>query len=87
MLKAQKNLQQANANLAFAKKGNEILGSVFTGLDPRKNYGTMGEFSQALKNNLRKAVQELEGSAVLRRSVCAHRKKCLREMAKRFSKS
>ncbi|HEY7326757.1 MAG TPA: serine/threonine-protein kinase [Gemmataceae bacterium] len=63
-LEAQQNLQQANANLAFAKKGNDILGSVFTGLDPRKNYGTLGEFSQALKDNLQKAVQELEGSAL-----------------------
>ncbi len=64
LLKAQKNLEQANENLAFAKKGNDILGSVFTGLDPRKNYATVGEFSQALKDNLKKAVQELEGSAI-----------------------
>jgi eukaryotic-like serine/threonine-protein kinase len=63
-LEAQKNLQQANENLAFAKKGNDILGSVFSGLDPKKNYATVGEFSQALKDNLNKAVQELEGSAI-----------------------
>jgi len=63
-LEAKKNLEQANANLAFARKGNDILGSVFTGLDPKKNYATLGEFSQALKDNLRKAVQELEGSAL-----------------------
>jgi tetratricopeptide (TPR) repeat protein len=63
-LEAQKNLDQANANLAFAKKGNDILGSVFAGLDPKKNYATLGEFSQALKDNLQKAVQELEGSAI-----------------------
>ncbi len=63
-LQAQKNLQQANENLAFAKKGNDILGSVFTGLDPKKNYVTVGELSQALKDNLKKAVQELEGSAI-----------------------
>ncbi len=63
-LEAQKNLDQANKNLAFAKKGNDILGSVFMGLDPKKNYATLGEFSQALKDNLKKAVQELEGSAI-----------------------
>ena len=63
-LEAQKNLQQAEANLAFAKKGNDILGSVFAGLDPNKNYATVGEFSQALKDSLKKAVKELEGSAI-----------------------
>ncbi len=64
LLEAQKNLQQANENLAFAKKGNEILGSVFAGLDPKQNYATVGEFAQALKDNLQKAVRELEGSAI-----------------------
>jgi serine/threonine protein kinase len=63
-LQAQKNLQQANENLAFARKGNDILGSVFAGLDPKRNYATMGELSQALKDNLHKAVRELEGSAL-----------------------
>jgi tetratricopeptide (TPR) repeat protein len=63
-LEAQKNLRQAEENLAFAKKGNEILGSVFTGLNPRRNYATLGELSQALKDNLQKAVQELEGAAI-----------------------
>jgi serine/threonine protein kinase len=63
-LEAQKNLEQANTNLAFAKKSNEILGSVFTGLNPNRNYATQGEFSQALLDNLKKAVQELEGSAI-----------------------
>ena len=33
--------QEAERNLAFARKGNEILGSVFTGLDPKKNYATL----------------------------------------------
>jgi serine/threonine protein kinase len=63
-LEAQKNLQQAETNLAFAKKGNDILGSVFTGLNPNKNFATVGELSQTLKDNLQKAVQELEGSAI-----------------------
>ncbi len=37
---------------------------MFTGLDPKKNYATVGEFSQALKDNFKKAVQQLEDSAI-----------------------
>jgi hypothetical protein len=64
--KEQSEVQRKKAEriLAFAKKGNEILGSVFTGLDPNANYANVGELSQALKANLTKAVQELEGSAI-----------------------
>ncbi len=61
---AEQRRQQAETNLAYAKKGNEILGSIFTGLDPKANYATVGEFTQVLKNNLKKAVAELEGSAI-----------------------
>ncbi len=62
---AEKNSKnEAVKNLAFAKKGNEILGSIFTGLDPKANYTTVGELTQVLKDNLNKAVQELEGSAI-----------------------
>ena len=56
--------EQAQKNLAFAKKGNELLGSVFAGLDPKRNYATVGEFSEAIKANLQKAVQDLDGSAI-----------------------
>ena len=56
--------EQAQKNLAFAKKGNELLGSVFAGLDPKRNYANVGEFSEALKANLKKAVLDLEGSAI-----------------------
>jgi serine/threonine protein kinase/tetratricopeptide (TPR) repeat protein len=63
-VEAQRNLELANTNLAFARKGNEILGSVFTGLDPKANYATLGELSQALKDNLKKAVRELDGAAI-----------------------
>ena len=56
--------EEAERNLAFAKKGNEILGSVFSGLDPGRNYADLGEFSKALRDNLKKAVEELEGSAI-----------------------
>ncbi len=38
MIRAEKRRQEAERNLAFAKKGNEILGSVFAGLDPKRNH-------------------------------------------------
>ncbi len=56
--------EQAQKNLAFGKKGNEILGSVFAGLDPKHNYANVGDFSEALKANLKQAVQDLDGSAI-----------------------
>jgi eukaryotic-like serine/threonine-protein kinase len=56
--------QEAEKNLAFAQKGNDILGSIFTGLDPKANYTTVAEMRKALRENLNKAVQELEGSAL-----------------------
>ena len=51
-------------NLGFAERGNEILGSVFAGLDPKARYGTVAELRNAVKANLQKAVRELDGSAV-----------------------
>ena len=56
--------QEAERNLAFAKKGNEILGSVFAGLDPKANYATVAELRNALRDNLAGAVKELDGSAI-----------------------
>jgi serine/threonine protein kinase/Tfp pilus assembly protein PilF len=63
-LDADTKRQQAEANLEFAKKGNEILGSVFAGLDPKANYATVADLRSALRDNLNKAVDELEGSAI-----------------------
>ena len=56
--------QEAERNLAFAKKGNEILGSVFAALDPKANYATVAALRNALRDNLAKAVGELDGSAI-----------------------
>jgi tetratricopeptide (TPR) repeat protein len=56
--------KEAETNLAFARKGNEILGSVFRGLDPRRRYATAAELRNALRDNLNKAVRELDGSAI-----------------------
>ncbi len=56
--------REAETNLGYAKKGNEILGSVFQNLDPRRNYARVADLTDALKANLTKAVQELEGSAI-----------------------
>jgi len=55
---------EAEQNLAYAQKGNEILGSVFTGLDPKSEYFTVAELRNALRDNLEKAVEQLEGSAI-----------------------
>ncbi len=55
---------KAETNLGFAKKGNEILGSVFAALDPKKNYTTVGELSEALTTNLGNAVKALDGSSI-----------------------
>ena len=56
--------EKAEANLAYAKKGNEILGSVFAGLDPEKIADSGRPLQDVLRDNLRTAVRELEGSAV-----------------------
>jgi tetratricopeptide (TPR) repeat protein len=65
LIEANARRRQAETNLAFATKGNEILRSVFEGLDPfDANYATMGEFRSALRESLKKAVRELEGAAI-----------------------
>jgi serine/threonine protein kinase len=63
-LDADTKRQEAETNLAFARKGNAILGSVFAGLDPKANYATVADLRNALRDNLNKAVKELEGSAI-----------------------
>ncbi len=55
---------EAVRNLAFAKKGNELLGSVFAGLDPKKIAESGRPLQDVLRENLVKAVKELEGSAI-----------------------
>lgn len=56
--------EMAEQHLAYAKKGTAILGSVFAGLDPKANYGSVAEFRQALQRNLAKAAAELEAGAI-----------------------
>jgi serine/threonine protein kinase len=63
-LEADAKRKEAERNLAFARKGNEILGSVFAGLDPSANYATVADLRSALRDNLKKAVKDLEGSAI-----------------------
>jgi tetratricopeptide (TPR) repeat protein/tRNA A-37 threonylcarbamoyl transferase component Bud32 len=58
------NLKQAKANLAFAKKGNELLRSVFAGLDPTMIALSGRPLQDMLRENLGKAANELEGSAI-----------------------
>lgn len=64
LAQAQRNLELANQNLAFARKGVDILGSVFAQLDPQQRYASVGELSQALRQNLATAVQELDGADI-----------------------
>ena len=63
-LRAEEKQKEAERNLAFAKKGNEILGSVFAGLDPKKIAESGRPLQDVLRENLGKAVKELEGSAI-----------------------
>ena len=51
-------------NLGYAKKANEVLGSVFRDLSPEQNYATVSELHDALKANLSRAIQDLEGTAI-----------------------
>jgi serine/threonine protein kinase len=56
--------EDAVRNLAFAKKGNEILGSVFMGLDPKMIAESGRPLQDVLRENLVTAVKELEGSSI-----------------------
>jgi eukaryotic-like serine/threonine-protein kinase len=63
-LEAEAKRQEAVRNLAFAKKGNEILGSIFAGLDPKKIADSGRPLQDVMRENLRTAIKELEGSAI-----------------------
>jgi len=63
-LEAEARRKEAEQNLAFAKKGNEILGSVFAGLNPKQIAESGRPLQDVLRENLGKAVKELEGSAI-----------------------
>jgi eukaryotic-like serine/threonine-protein kinase len=64
LIAADARRREAERNLAFATRGNEILGSIFEGLDPNANYATVAEFSGALRDGLKRAVGELDGGAI-----------------------
>ena len=61
---AEDKRKEAERNLGYARKGNEILGSVFSSLDPRANYFSVADLLGALRGNLDHALKELEGSAI-----------------------
>lgn len=54
--------REAERNLAYATKGNQVLGSVFSNLDPKADYATIAELRNALRDNLQSAIRELEGT-------------------------
>jgi eukaryotic-like serine/threonine-protein kinase len=64
LIEANTRRREAETNLRFASRGNAILGSVFEGLDPQASYATVSELRNALRDNLNKAVTELDGSAL-----------------------
>ena len=63
-LQADEKRKEAERHLAFARKGNQILGSVFAGLDPRKIAESGRPLQDVLRENLTTAVKELDGSAI-----------------------
>ncbi len=63
-VEADRKRKEAERNLAFARKGNAILGSVFAGLDPKRIAESGRPLQDVLRENLHKAVQELEGAAL-----------------------
>ncbi len=63
-LDADQKRRDAETNLGYAKKANELLGSVFENLSPTQNYATVAELRNALEANLSRAIQDLEGTAI-----------------------
>ncbi len=63
-LDADQKRRDAETNLGYAKKANKLLGSVFENLNPTQNYATVSELRDALKANLSRAIQDLEGTAI-----------------------
>jgi eukaryotic-like serine/threonine-protein kinase len=61
---AEQRKRDAETNLAFARKGNEILGSVFSNLDPNAEYRDVAQLRNALRNNLGQAIKDLEESSI-----------------------
>ncbi|MBL8823008.1 MAG: serine/threonine protein kinase [Planctomycetia bacterium] len=61
---AEAKRQEAERSLKYARKGNEILYSVFAGLDPRMIAESGRPLQDVLRENLLTAVKELEGSAI-----------------------
>jgi len=56
--------EEAQRNLDYARKGNAILGSVFTSLDPTSQYSTISELRDVLKKNLTEAIAALDESSI-----------------------
>ncbi len=61
---AESRRREAEKNLAFARKGNKILGLMFVDLDPEAAYSEVSELRDALRANLIHAIEELQGSAI-----------------------
>jgi serine/threonine protein kinase len=64
LAKTQKAEADALEKLGFAERSNEIMGSLFEGLDPKANYATVADLRDALKANLHKAVRQLDDGSI-----------------------
>lgn len=63
-LDAERRRREAETNLGYARKGSEILESVFDRLDPKRNYETVAEFRSVLRDSLSEAVAALRGASI-----------------------
>jgi serine/threonine protein kinase/tetratricopeptide (TPR) repeat protein len=61
---AEQRLVTAEKNLQFARQGNEILGAIFSDLDPTANYSEVAQLRAVLSKNLTRAVEQLQEGAV-----------------------
>ena len=64
LLEARRQRTESEANLAFATKGNDLLTSIFTNLDPDKVAESGRPLQDALRDNLRAVARDLEAGAI-----------------------
>ena len=61
---ARRKQKEAEINLAYAKKGNEILGSIFTGLNPESIADSGRPLQDMIREQLHHAVKALDSAAI-----------------------
>ncbi len=56
--------REAETNLDYSRKANDVLGSVFDNMDPGTDYSTVAELRNSLVSNLMKAADDLAHSGI-----------------------